>query len=139
MITTPPNGDSEKTMTNKQKWWTLVAVATLFLLHSGIFYRIITSEVSKVQDYDISNCNFIQQPEKIMVCFDFKQNGKDIGAYATTSKTIFLRTTNTSVIRHEALHYLLYRDTNLTEEQQHKLINDLEIMEDSIYDVTHQK
>lgn len=105
---------------------------------AGMFYEFYSgSEKAVIGDYNLGNCNFISKPEKIMVCFDFNQDGKSLGAYATTSKTIFLRSTNSKVVRHEALHHLLYRDTDLTEDQQHKLIDDLDEMEFEIWKVTY--
>lgn len=116
----------------------MIALGVLIFV-AGMFYEFyLGSEKSVVADYNLGNCTFISRPEKIMVCFDFNQNGKDLGAYATSSKTIFLRSTDSKVVRHEALHHLLYRDTNLTEDQQHKLIKDLEGMESDIFRLTYQ-
>jgi len=104
------------------------------ILYIIAFIIIINTDTkSTVQDYSLQNCSFISDPEKIMVCFDFNQDGKTLGAYSTSSKTIFLRTTKEETVRHEALHHLLYRDTNLNEEQQHKFIKDLETIEMEIF------
>lgn len=141
MITISLIGGLENNMKNKKNvLLVLFIIVVLILFHSTIFYRIIKERISesKVEDYNISNRSFIQSPDKIMICFDFNQNGKDLGAYATTSKTLFLRTTDSDVVRHEALHYLLYRDTTLTEEQQHKFISDLKEMERQIFRMTYQ-
>lgn len=120
----------------------IVWVAMFFVFCLYIFFREVGIEekqsTSKVMDYDLGNCSFIHNPDKIMVCFDFNQDGKSLGAYATSSKTIFLRTTAQGTVRHEALHHLLYRDTNLNEEQQHKFISDLEEIEMEIFKLRMQ-
>jgi len=104
----------------------------------GLYQAYGTETPATVADYNLGNCSFISDPEKIMVCFDFNQDGKSLGAYAgSTMPTIFLRTTNSKTIRHEVLHHLLERDTDLTEEQQHKFIKDFEIIETEIFKLTY--
>lgn len=71
-----------------------------------------------------------------MVCFDFNQDGQSVGAYAgSTVPTIFLRTIESDTVSHETIHHLLTRDTDLTEEQQHKFIEDFETIQKEIFKI----
>lgn len=116
---------------------TLFAVGGIFYIIA--FYFMLNPKQSTVADYDLGNCSFINNPDKIMVCFDFNQDGKSLGAYAgSTLPIILLRTTESKTVRHEALHHLLFRDTKLTDDQQHKFIEDLEIIEREIFKLHYQ-
>lgn len=116
---------------------TLLALSGICYAVAG--YIIFSPKQSTVEDYNLSNCSFIKDPEKIMVCFDFNEDGKSVGAYAgSTLPVIFLRTTDDRTIRHEALHHLLTRDTTLTEDQQHKFIEDLETIERQIFKIYYK-
>lgn len=120
---------------SKTKGLIVLILAQFTFLFTLIYEGCFKEKESIVADYSLQNCSYIYEPEKVMVCFDFNQDGKSLGAYATSTKTIFLRTTNQDTVRHEALHHLLYRDTKMNDKEQHKFIEDLETIEMEIFNL----